>query len=76
MKPVTAPPGRLYHFGAKASPNTVVENCRDYYRRSEQREATWMRCHPDQEQLFAALWPGALPDPRVQRGTVMLGVDS
>lgn len=72
-----SPAGRLYHFGAKSSPLSVLENCRDYYRRSEQREAAWLRCHPDQEALFAPLWPGAVtPDRRVLRGTIMLGVES
>jgi hypothetical protein len=72
----TAPVGRVYWFNAKARPATILEWARDLYATTQGVAPTYLRCHPSQEQLFAALWPGVLPDPRIQRGMIMLGVES
>ncbi len=73
----TAPVGRLYWFNAKARPAVILEWSRDLYTTAQGVAPTYLRCHPSQVDLFAPLWPGAVvADPRVLRGTIMLGVDS
>jgi hypothetical protein len=71
----TAPPGRLYRWSAKSTnPAADLAHLQQLYEHVTGRAALWLRCHPDQEQLFAALWPdGVVRDSRVQRGTIMLG---
>lgn len=73
-----APAGRLYWLGSRSHTLAeVVAWATQRYAEVEGRPATWLRCHPSQEALLAPHWPGAvIGDPRVQRGTIMLGGES